>query len=443
MGEMDRLRELPRVDAIASSPGLAAFPVHVRTRAARHAISLARAALLAGEECPNIELAAQDLAKGWSASRLPLAINASGVILHTGLGRARLAPAAEVAVALASQGHAAVELDLASGARGDRQTLVRELLCQLTGAEDALVVNNCAAAVFLSLAALAEGREIILSRGQMVEIGGSFRMPDIVVQSGCKLVEVGCTNKVRLSDYEGAITDRTAAILRCHPSNFRITGFTEEPSVTELAELAHRNGLRLIDDAGSGALVDTSKFGLPREPLLGESLKAGADVAMASGDKLLGGPQAGLIVGSHEAVSMIARHPLARAVRVDKLTLAALAATLQMYANGQADEIPTLCYLGKSLDEVKRDAEQMAVAFPGAVVEQGLTEVGGGSIPGEGIQTWRCGLDSDSCDDLARALRMGSPPVISRIEKGRVWLDPRTMEPDEVATVCDILKRLS
>jgi len=437
-----RLRGLPRVDEVAEHRLLAGHPRQFRMLVARKSVEKLRGAILGGLDSVGLEDVLGKVISEELTPCLRAVINASGVILHTGLGRARLAPSALAALEPAVKAHAHVELDLESGHRGNRQDLVRDLLCDLTGAEDALVVNNCAAAVFLTLAALAERREVILSRGQMVEIGGSFRMPDIVVQSGCRLVEVGCTNKVRAKDYELALTDATAAILRCHPSNFRIVGFSEEPSVQELATIAKARGIWLIDDAGSGALVDTSRFGLPREPMLGESLKSGADVAMASGDKLLGGPQAGIIVGSKDAIAKISSHPIARVVRVDKLTLAALAATLQLYRTGREGEIPTIRYLSRSVSDVEQMARQLAASYSDAVVEPGLTEVGGGSIPGEGVPTMRCGLATDSCDALSHRLRCSDPPVVGRIEKGRVWLDPRTMEQDEVDAVCAILRAL-
>lgn len=388
------------------------------------------------------KLAAQEAGRLMLPS-LRSAINLSGVILHTGLGRARLAKEAAARLREVANGHSAVELDVESGKRGDRQRHVRDLLCELTGAEDALVVNNAAAAVLLSLTSLAQGREVILSRGQMVEIGGSFRMPDIVRASGCKLIEVGCTNKTRLGDYQSAITENTAAILRCHPSNFKIVGFTEEPSSAELAELAHGQGLLLLDDVGAGCLVDLRAYGLAHQPTLQESLIAGADAVMASGDKLLGGPQAGLLLGKAEAVAKAKRHPLARVLRVDKLTLAALEATLRLYTTGRETDIPTIRYLTRPTDEIKSLARRVARAYPGkARIEKGFTEVGGGSLPGEGIPTWRAGLESSDVDGLASQLRMNSKPIIGRIEDGLLWFDPRTAEIEEIRVVERALKGL-
>lgn len=435
---IEHLRHLPRVDTLAAHEAFASLPEAVRTHLAREAVDRLRVALLAGRACEPLDELAFNLALRWGSPPLAPVLNASGVVLHTGLGRARLAIEAIEAVQTAAQGHCALEFDVDSGTRGDRLTDARELLCLLTGAEDAHVVNNGAAAVFLALAALSEGKQVILSRGQMVEIGGSFRLPEIVVQSGCRLVEVGCTNKTRLADYEQAVTPETGAILRCHPSNFRIEGFTAEPSLGELVALAKAKGVPLIDDAGSGALLDTSRFGLHREPLLSEALSAGASVVTASGDKLLGGPQAGLLLGSREAIEKVRQHPIARAVRVDKLTVAALVATLKLYVEGRQDRIPTLRYLGKPLQEVQQGAERLAGAFTGATVEASTTEVGGGSLPGAGIVTAVASIPSRACHVLAKQLRQQG--LVGRIERGRVLLDPRTLEDDEVEAACGILR---
>ncbi len=438
------LRDLPSIDRLAGSARLADFTEPIRLAAARHAVTTVRRALIAGK--PVAE-SIDDVAFNWALAAgqnsVRPVINASGVILHTGLGRARLAEAAVSAIQETAAHHATVEFDLLSGARGDRQDHLRDLICELTGAPDALVVNSCAAAVLLGLAALAGGRKVLLSRGQMVEIGGSFRMPDIVRQSGAILTEVGCTNKTHLRDYEEAIDPETALLLRCHPSNYRITGFTDEPSLPELAALAHAHGLRLMDDVGSGCLVDTARFGLPAEPRFGDALREGADVTMASGDKMLGGPQAGIILGKPEVIRLLKDHPIARAVRIDKLTVAGLAATLRLYREGRELEIPTLWALARTPEEVRQDAERLAGAYRGARVESGLTETGGGSLPGYGVATFRCGLPSDSPDQLAYRLRQGEPAIVPRIERGLVWLDPRTMTASEVEAAAARLKELS
>lgn len=369
------------------------------------------------------------------------AINATGVILHTGLGRARLAESVVEAVLAVAANHSTLEIDVETGRRGDRQEAVRNRLIALTGAEDAMVVNNGASAIFLALAALCHGREVVLSRGQMVEIGGSFRMPDIVRQSGCALVEVGCTNKTRISDYSGAIGLDTAAILRCHPSNFRIVGFAEEPSAEEIANLCKERGIAFIDDVGSGCLWDFSKWGLPRERTLGEAVRDGANVVTASGDKLLGGPQAGLILGDAVSISQIRKHPLARVVRIDKLCLAALEATLRLYDSGP-EELPVLRSIAREVSEVRRDANRLKRAGGRrAKMEAGITEVGGGSLPGEGIPTLRVGLSGDP-EKLASLFRQHVPPIFGRIEKDRFWLDPRTLDRKEVLLVAKAIKDL-
>ncbi len=443
---MSKLRKLPKVDSLRNSPRLSRFSESVKTQAARAAVNSLRTRMISGEDVDleEAEGIAELEASRRSVGSFRRVINGSGVILHTGLGRARLSDAASEAVSLAAKYHSSVELALDSGRRGDRQDHVRGLLCELTGAEDAHVVNNCAGAVFLSLAALCKGREVILSRGQMVEIGGSFRMPDIVRESGCRLVEVGCTNKTRLSDYASAVGSETAAILRCHPSNFRIVGFTDEVGLPSLRGLCDKENVLLLDDLGSGCLVDTSRFGLPKEPTVSESISAGVDVLMSSCDKLLGGPQAGLLLGKEAAIAAIRTHPLSRALRIDKLTLAALEATLRAFAEERYSDIPAIRYLERSLAEVRRMALKLKSAFgPGGFVEQGETEVGGGSAPGTGVPTVRVGLRTEDPEALACLLRASEPAILGRIEKGVVWLDPRTMEPGEVREVQAVLRRLA
>lgn len=440
---MPDLSRLPKVDVLAASPSLAGYTAKLRTTAARFAIERMRGRLLAGVDPGDpVDLALSE-ALLLSTPCVRRVINGSGIILHTGLGRARLAPRALEAVRIAAENHADVELDLDTGKRGDRQAHVRRMLCLLTGAEDALVVNNGAAALALTLSALAKGGEVLLSRGQMVEIGGSFRMPQIIRASGCRLKEVGCTNKTRIDDFAEALSPKARAILRCHPSNFKVVGFTEEPSIAELSSLSAKSGAVLIDDVGSGCVVDTTRYGLPAEPILGSSLTQGVHVATASGDKLLGGPQAGLIIGAAPLVRQIARHPLARAYRIDKLTLAALSATLQLYMAGLEETIPTWRYLERKPEEVRELAETLAAARPSAVVAQGETEIGGGSVPGHGVPTFRCGIGVSDAHALARRLRLTTPSIVGRIEAGRVWLDPRTMEVEEVEEVAEILRGIA
>lgn len=433
---MADLRSLPKVDALSSHPLLAELPARVRVDAAREAIGELREMLRAGASMNGHDPAARAYEIGRRMCRPSLRpmLNLSGVVLHTGLGRARLAPSAAERVREVAAAHSNLEIDLEDGRRGSRQEHVRHMLRKLTGAEDALVVNNAASGVLLTLASLASGHEVILSRGQMVEIGGSFRMPDIVRQAGCKLVEVGCTNKTHPSDYEGAIGEETAALLRCHPSNFSMVGFVEEVPLRDLREIANGRGIRLIDDQGSGCLVDLTRFGLPPQETLRDSA-ALADVSIASGDKLLGGPQAGLIVGRREAIARISKHPLARAVRIDKLAMAAVEETLRLYISGRELEIPVLKYLSRSVEEIGSLAARISGEIPGATTRSGESEVGGGSAPGTKLATVLVGIPAADPAALARALRLGDPGIVGRIEDGSIWLDPRTLEESEVQAV--------
>ncbi|MBC8066267.1 MAG: L-seryl-tRNA(Sec) selenium transferase, partial [Chlorobia bacterium] len=375
---MEKLRDLPKVDELSRDPGLSEFPERIRVEAARAAIDHMRQSMLGGVHV-DISRSAQVAnlkAHDMMASNLRAAINMSGVILHTGLGRARLAPSVAEEISRVARDHAYLEFDVEEGSRGDRQSHVRDLLVQLTGAEDALVVNNAAAALVLALRTLAEGKNVLLSRGQMVEIGGSFRVPEIVKQSNCHLVEVGCTNKTHLPDY--VVDADTGAILVCHRSNFEIVGFASEPSISELSAL----GVPLVDDMGTGCLVDLARFGLPKTKTLSDSVREGAHVAIGSGDKLLGGPQAGIIVGRRDLIQRMKNHPLARALRVDKLTLAGLSPTLRLYLAGRELEIPTMRYLSRTPAEVRKLARRLANAIgPTAYVEASESQVGGGSGP--------------------------------------------------------------
>lgn len=366
-------------------------------------------------------------------------MNFSGVVLHTGLGRARLAREAVDAALSVASSHSALEFDLESGERGDRQNHVRWLLQELTGAEEALVVNNCAAAVVLSVSAVASGAPVLLSRGQMVEIGGQFRMPEIVAMGGGRLVEVGCTNRTHLHDYAAAMGDEPGVVLRCHQSNFSQVGFVSQPLPSELAELSHAGGWRFIDDLGSGCLLDTTRYGLPKERTLAEAVTDGADLVLASGDKLLGGPQAGLIVGSQDLVAQCKRHPLARAFRIDKLTLAALEATLRMYFEGRSDEIPVWAACHRGLDDVKRDCQRLKKAWGSGSLALSTTELGGGSLPGVGVPTWRFGLGAGT-DALAHRMRQAG--LVGRKESGQLWLDPRTATGAEVTEARRILRTI-
>ncbi len=426
---------------LLEKPDLKAYPHAISALAVKQAIASARDKLAQGTPLTEDEITAQaiQIAQALSEPFFKPVINASGTILHTGLGRARLAKSVALTLFQSANSHISLEIDLNTGTRGDRQTPLRQLLTRLTGAEDALVVNNNAGAVFLTLNTLAWGKSVLLSRGQSVEIGGSFRMPEVIRSAGTRLIDVGCTNKTRLSDYENACTEDTVAIIRCHPSNFRLIGFVEEPSPKELAECAHKLGLILIDDVGSGCLLDTRRFGLPYEPTIRDSISAGADIVTASGDKLLGGPQAGIILGKRELVSRIAKNPLARALRIDKLTATALEATLRLYEEGRELEIPTWRYIARPLAQVRSQARRVLRALTQkglpATLAEGTCEVGGGSLPGVTLPSWRIGLQGKPVEALAQTLRTGTPPVIPYIERDTLWLDMRTVDDNETPTL--------
>jgi len=361
------------------------------------------------------------------APRLRRTINATGVVLHTNLGRAPLAEAALERVREVAAGYSNLEYDLATGSRGSRHDHLAALLRRLTGAEDALVVNNNAAAVLLALAALAEGCEVVVSRGELLEIGDGFRIPDVLARSGARLVEVGTTNRTRAADYEAAVGPETAAILRVHPSNFRIVGFTERPPLRELAELAQRSRLLLVDDLGSGSLVPFED-----EPLVGESLAADVGLVTFSGDKLLGGPQAGIVLGRAELVAQLRRHPLQRALRPDKLTLAALEGTLLLYADPERAlaELPALRALREPLERVRARAERLAALVGGRVVET-TARAGGGALPLLELPSAACAVELE----LAAALRLAEPPVVAVMRDELTLLDCRTIGDAEVGTV--------
>lgn len=431
---------VPSIDRLMRSPALADLPHSIRKLAARAAAERLRAG-----ESGNPELIAQAIAKSLMQLHVRPAINMSGVLLHTGLGRARLAP--EVALAIASVGfsHSTLELDLETGGRGQRQTRVESQLQHLTGCERACAVNNCASALVVSLMAMAtESRCVILSRGEMVEIGGSFRMPEIIEATGLKLVEVGCTNKTNLSDYSKALKKHRGAILRCSPSNFAISGFTSRPSLPALAEIAREFQVPLINDMGSGCLVDTTRFGLGKAETLRDSVMAGVDLAIGSGDKLLGGPQAGMIVGTHSAVATVLQHPMYRAMRPDKLTLVGLESTLQMVLEGRETEIPTWAALSLSVDAVRVRAKKLAKSFgKAASVQPSIFEIGGGSLAGQVIPSAVAVLNTAQPDRLCARLRNQPTPIVSRVKNGAVWLDPRTANAEEIRYACNVLREVS
>lgn len=374
-------------------------------------------------------------------------INATGVLLHTGLGRAPLSESALHAIQASSSGYASVEVDLESGQRSQRVQAVTKLLCEATGAEAAAVANNNAGATMLTLAALGSGREVIVSRGQLVEIGGSYRLPDVMSVSGAILREVGTTNKTRINDYEQAVGEDTAALMRVHTSNYVIRGFTAEASIEEMVEAGRRHQIPVIDDIGSGALVDFSKYGISDEPLACDSIKAGSDVVLFSGDKLLGGPQCGIIVGKKKYIDLITKHPMMRALRVDKVTLAALAATLKLYRDEEVAEreIPLLALLATSAENLRNRAERLAPQLAAtsvvasSVVESGDAFLGGGSVPTQRIPSWCVRITPDGCsvDDLARALRTSQQAVFPRVQQDSLWLDLRTIFPTQDAQVVE------
>ncbi len=447
-----QLRNLPSVDRLLGHLAAARLTEQygrsLTVEALRDALDLARERILQGAgEPPGDALlvdAARQTLEGWLAPTLRRVINAAGVIVHTNLGRAPLSDAALDTIREMGGGYSTLEFDLESGGRGSRSVHAEALLRRLTGAEAAFVVNNNAAAVMLALAALAGptrdapgGRGAIVSRGQLVEIGGGFRMPDVMAQSGARLIEVGTTNRTHLRDYERAIREDTALIMRVHRSNFAIVGFTTEPTLAELAGLAQRHALPLIDDIGSGALYDTAAYGLAPEPTVQASLEAGADLVMFSGDKLLGGPQAGILVGRQAVIDRLKQHPLARAVRPDKLCLAALAATLAHYLKGEAlAAVPVWRMIAaplEALDErARRWAGELAQAGLSVEVVDGQSVVGGGSLPGETLPTRLLAIRVGSPDGAAGRLREQAPPVIVRREDDCLLVDPRTvLERDE------------
>jgi L-seryl-tRNA(Ser) seleniumtransferase len=375
---------------------------------------------------------AESRLSAWTQPTLVPVINASGVILHTNLGRAPLSKATIAAMQTVSSGYSNLEYDLDKGKRGSRLIHAESVLQKLTGAEAAVVVNNNASAVLLTLAALAKGKRAIISRSQLVEIGGGFRVPDVMKQSGAKLVEVGTTNRVHLRDYEEALSEPTGLVMRAHRSNFKIIGFTEEPDLKDIVDVAHKAGVVVVDDLGSGSFLDTAKYGLAHEPTVQESLNAGVDVVCFSGDKLLGGPQAGIIIGKADLIARIRKHPLARAVRADKVALAGITATLLHYLKDEAErEIPIWRMISMDREQVRARAEAWRDELGQGEVIESESTVGGGSLPGESMGTWVLALDVKSPDKFMARLRSSNPPVIARTENDCVLLDPRTVLPEQ------------
>jgi L-seryl-tRNA(Ser) seleniumtransferase len=416
------LRDLPSVDELARVSG---DPLAVD--AARTVIERAREQIRGGGDPGDLGAA---LALELASARRPAlrrVLNATGVIVHTNLGRAPLPAAALERITDTARGYSNLEYDLAPGERGSRQDHVTAILNRLTGAESAIVVNNNAGAMLLALAALAEGREVLVSRGELIEIGDGFRIPDVLARSGARLVEVGTTNRTRASDYETSVREETALVLRVHQSNFRVVGFTELPSLTDVAAVARAHALPLLDDLGSGALLDLSD-----EPTVRASLAGGADLVCFSGDKLLGGPQAGIVVGRADLIEKLRRHPLHRALRIDKLSLAALEGTLQLYLDPAraTREVPVLRMLHEDAATVRARAERLA-STTGGEVEETVARVGGGALPLAELPSFACAIE----ESLAAPLRNQDPPVVGIVRDGRLLLDCRTLADDELADV--------
>jgi L-seryl-tRNA(Ser) seleniumtransferase len=433
------LRDLPGIDSLLQSEAGSAlrreFGHALAVEALRLEVERARGAVRQGAPAPD-ELQLVEGAQRWLharlASSLQPVINATGVILHTNLGRAVLSRDAQRAMLAAASGYTSLEYDLARGERGRRDEHLEPLLQQVTGAEAALVVNNNAAAVLLALTVLARRREVVISRSQLIEIGGGFRIPDVLAQSGAKLVEVGTTNRTHRRDFEAALGPRTALLLRAHTSNFKLVGFTTVPGLSELVDIGRRAGVLVVDDLGSGALLDTADFGLGHEPTVQESVQSGAALVTFSGDKLLGGPQAGIIVGERPLVEKLRKHPLARAVRADKTTLAGLHATLLHYARQEAlQQVPVWHMIAMAASDIRQRAERWAADLGRGVVIEARSTVGGGSLPEETLPSWALGLETAHPARLAAALRHSTPPVIGRIDDDRLLLDPRTVLPEQ------------
>jgi L-seryl-tRNA(Ser) seleniumtransferase len=430
-----RLRALPGVDRVVNALGSEA-PAPLVASAARRAVDDARARALRGEAVPDFDdivASARTILSEPDAALLRSVINATGVLIHTNLGRVPLGDRQLDAVRDIAGGYSDLEYDLRLGGRGSRYAHARALITALTGADSALVVNNNAAAVLLVLSALCAGREVIVSRGELIEIGGEFRMPDVMSASGARLKEVGTTNRTHLADYERAITPDTSAIMKVHPSNYRMVGFTAEVQGRELARLARGRGVLFINDLGSGLVVDSYIPSLRSEPLAANAVSDGADVITFSGDKLLGGPQAGIIAGRPDLITKLSKHPLMRALRVDKMTLAALEATLTAYLNDEAGELPLWRMLAASSDELRARARSIAEVAIDADAKAEVVPVesvtGGGSAPGTGLPSWGVAISHPERgpDEIDAALRAGSPPVICRIENDIVLLDMRTV----------------
>jgi L-seryl-tRNA(Ser) seleniumtransferase len=443
---MSDLRSLPSVSKVLDQPHVQVLIEHYGRELVTDQIRKIEVAIRQTQQSstPNLEFILIELETNLAeidAIRTPRLINTTGVILHTNLGRAPLCKAALEAITNQVTGFQALEFDLASGKRGHRGEAAESLLTLLTTAEAALIVNNNASALLLTLTALLKGKPIAISRGQMVEIGGGFRMPEVFRQSGAKLLEVGTTNRVRLADYQEAIDDGVKALLVVHPSNYKVTGFTESPALEEITALARLAGILSIFDLGSGALVDTSLFGLSHEPTVQEALAAGFDLVCFSGDKLLGGPQSGIILGREDLITKLKKHQLFRPLRADKLCLVALEATLRQYLYGHVlTEIPVWQMLSRSQNSIQQQAQYLQSQLGTGELLFGFSTIGGGSLPEETLPTTLLSFSSKP-EKMLKLLREGSPAVVARIENDRLLIDPRTVQPDEEEALLLALKK--
>jgi len=447
----NRYRDLPSVDRLLADERLVRaageLGVSTVTEAVREELSDRRRAIGAGDAEGGFDAVAEaSAARAYASLRAGLrpVINATGVIIHTNLGRAPLSDSAIAAMNAVGRGYSNLEYDLDTGGRGSRHEHVESLVCRVTGAEAAMAVNNNAAALLMALSVLAQGRQVVISRGQLVEIGGGFRIPDVMTQSGATLVEVGTTNRTYLRDYEAAIGEATAALMRVHSSNFRVIGFTESAPLADMARLTHERGLLLIDDLGSGCLLDTRAYGLMLEPTPRESIEVGADLVLFSGDKLLGGPQAGIIAGKRDLVARLKRHPLARALRMDKASIAGLNATLLHYVKGEAErDVPVWRMISMPVGDIEARAKTWARALgdsAGVTIIDGRSMIGGGSLPEESLPTRLLAIEHEDVDGVAKRLRLGETAVVGRVEHGRLLLDPRTVHPSEDEALLSALR---
>ncbi len=446
------LRKIPKVDELLKSPALtesiAQYGNHAVTEAIRAELDVLRQSILSRQvdAVPGTDLLCRQICRRVQRASLPSfrsVINGTGIILHTNLGRACLSEKAAQAVCNAAKSYSNLEYDLETGKRGSRYSHVEAILCKLTGAESALVVNNNAAAVLLVLSALTQGGQVVVSRGELVEIGGSFRIPEIMEACGAQLKEVGATNKTHLYDYERAISESTKALMKVHTSNYRIIGFSETPALSDLVNLGHAHGLPVIEDLGSGCLLDLNQFGIHDEPAVQDSLRAGVDVVSFSGDKLLGGPQAGIILGKKKYLDILKKHPLNRAMRVDKMTLAALEATLRSYEAGSPEEIPVIAMMAAKPEVLYQKAEQLSFLLHQAGIDAEIVptegRVGGGSVPNQDLPSYAVAFSGD-VNQLEETLRKGMRPIIGRIHEGQYLLDVRTLREQDFETIVDSLR---